>query len=82
MEEKLLKIFKLADLINEKQDKAYVEIYYSADDKKRLEIAIRSKENFTYKEKHGFELANTSLINWDNIIQLLENYINGGSANE
>lgn len=46
MEKILLKIFQLADLLNEKQDKVYAEIHYSADSRKKLEIAIRSKKIF------------------------------------
>ncbi len=81
MEEKLLKIFKLADSLNEKQDKIYVEIVYSADDSKNLELAIRSKEDFKFIERCEIKLNKNPLIKWDNIIELFESYI-GGVTNE
>ena len=34
MEEKFLKLIKLADELNEKQDRVYAEIYYTADNTK------------------------------------------------
>ena len=50
MEEKFLKLIKLADELNEKQNRVYAEIHYTADNNKKLEIAIRSKEDFSYIE--------------------------------
>ena len=44
MEEKLLKVFKLADKLNNKQSKIYAEINYTANDKQKLEISIRRKK--------------------------------------
>lgn len=79
MEEKLLKVLKLADLLNEKQDKVYAQITYSADDSKKLELAIRSKEDFSFIEKCEILLSKNPLIRWDNIIALFEDYI-GGTA--
>lgn len=81
MEEKLLKLFKLADFLNEKQDKLFAEIEYSANDRKRLIISIRAKENYKYIEKCEIELTNNLLIKLDRIIELFENYI-GGATNE
>lgn len=81
MEEKLLKVFKLADSLNEKQDKLFADIEYSANDRKRLIISIRTKENYKYIERCEIELTNNPLIKWDNIIELFENYI-GGTTNE
>lgn len=46
MKDKLLKIIKLADELNEKQDKVYAEIEYVANDSKKLVISIRSKKDF------------------------------------
>ena len=43
MEEKLLELIKLADTLNEKQDKVFAEIKYEADDSKTLKISIRKK---------------------------------------
>ena len=81
MEEKLLKLFKLADSLHEKQDKLFADIEYSANDRKRLIISIRNKEDYKYIERCEIELTNNSSIKWDNIIKLFENYI-GGATNE
>ena len=81
MEEKLLKIFKLADLLYKNQNKVYAEIKYCANNRQMLEIALRSKEDFTYKGRCEVELTNNPLITWDNAIELFENYI-GGITNE
>lgn len=75
MEEKLLKIFKLADALNEKQDKVYAEIKYCANNSETLEIAFRSKTDFTYKGKCEISLADNPLLKWDNVIELLEKHI-------
>jgi len=82
MEEKLLKLFKLADSLNDKQDKVYAHICYSADNQKTLEIAIRNKTDFSYVEKCEIQLRENSLISIDNIIELLTFYINGGDTHE
>lgn len=81
MEEKLLKLFKLADLLSEKQDKVFAQIEYYADNSKKLQILIRSKKDFSYVEKCEIYLANDLLIKWDNIIEILERYV-GGATNE
>ena len=75
MEEKLLEVFKLVNLLNEKQSKVYAEIHYYANEWKRLEIIIRSKVDFSYIQKCEIQLTDTLLIKWDNIIKLLESYI-------
>lgn len=77
LEEKLLEIFKLVSILNEKQSKVYAEIHYYANEWKRLEIIIRSKVDFSYIQKCEIQLTDTLLIKWDNIITLLKNYING-----
>lgn len=51
MEEKLLKVFKLADRLNNKQSKIYATIHYTANNFHKLEIEIRSKKDFSYIEK-------------------------------
>lgn len=81
MEEKLLKILKLADSLNEKQDEVFAEIEYSANNSKRLVISIRSKKDFSYVEKCEVRLTNDSLIKWDNVVELFEHYV-GGVSNE
>lgn len=81
MEENLLKLFKLADSLNETQDNLYAEITYSADNNKTLTICIRSKINFSYIEKCEIHLNNKSNIGWNNIVSLFETFI-GGVVNE
>lgn len=81
MEEKLLKIFKLADSLNEKQDRIYAQIEYIADNSKKLEISIRSKKDYSFVERCEIYLDNSSLIKWDNIISIFEKYV-GGVINE
>lgn len=81
MEEKILKLFKLADSLNEKQHKLFAEIEYSANDTKRLIISIRTKKDYKYIERYEIELTKNPISKWDNIIELFENYI-GGAINE
>ncbi len=81
MEEKLVKIFKLANLLNEKQDNVYAQIQYTADNNKTLEICIRSKYNFSFLQQLKVQLSNETIINLDNIIELFNGYI-GGACNE
>ncbi len=81
MEEKLLKIIKLADTLNEKQNKVYAEINYTADNSKKLEISIRSKKDYSYIEKCEVQLNVFSVIEWDNVITLFETFV-GGVINE
>lgn len=81
MEEQLLKIFKLADTLNEKQNKVFAEIEYTADDRKRLMISIRAKNDFKYIEKCEVQLANNPLLKWDSMIELFESYV-GGACDE
>ena len=81
MEKILLKIFQLADLLNEKQDKVDAEIHYSADSRKKLEIAIKSKKDFSYIENCEIQLVNNSLVKLDSISKVFEIYL-GGAINE
>ena len=81
MEENLLKIFKLANKLNEKQNKIFAEIEYTADDKKTLQITIREKSTFKYVERYEIKLADNPILKWNNIIKLFEGYI-GGVTNE
>ena len=76
MEEKLLKIFKLADSLNEKQNKVYAQIIYTADNNKTIEILIKSKKDDSYIERSQFKLYQNTLIKWDNFIEMFESYIN------
>ena len=79
MEENLLKVFKLVDILNEKQDKVYAQIYYEASNSKKLEISIRSKEDYKFIERCEVHLTKNNLIKWENIIELLESYVEGVS---
>ncbi len=82
MEKYLLKIIKLADELNDKQDKVYAEICYSGNDKKELEICIRSKSDFSYVEKMKIQLNQGTFIKWENIVRLFDIYVNGGASYE
>ena len=79
MEEKLLKIFKLADILNEKQDRVFAQITYTANDTKTIELVIRSKKDFSYIEKCEFKLYQNPLIKWDKFIEMFRGYIGGAS---
>ena len=81
MEKSFLKLIKLADELNEKQDKVYAEIEYKADNSKKLIISIRSKRDFSYVEKCEVQLNAFSMIEWDNVITLFETFV-GGVVNE
>lgn len=81
MEEKFLKLVKLADELNEKQDNVYAEIEYTANDSKKLVISIRKKQDFSYVEKCEVQLNAFSMIEWDNVITLFETFV-GGAVNE
>jgi len=81
MEEKLLELFKLANKLNENQDKIFAEIKYIANDNKILEICIRNKKDFNYIEKCEIKLNNNVISNCDNIISLFKTFI-GGVCNE
>lgn len=81
MEEKLLEIFKLANLLNEKNYNVYAQVRYTANDNKTLEIAIRSKENYSYIQQCKVELSKEAIISLDNIIELFERYT-GGAVDE
>lgn len=76
MEEKLLELFKIADKLNEKQDKVFAEIKYEADDTKTLRISIRKKDDYKYVECCEMQMTENSLIKWDNIIELLKKWLN------
>lgn len=81
MEEKLLELFKLAELLNSKQNQVYAEITYSADDRKILEICIRSKKDFSYFSKNSVQLNENSLFKIQDITKSFEKYV-GGAVNE
>ena len=75
MEDKLLELFKIADTLNEKQDKVFAEIKYEADDTKTLRISIRKKDDYKYVEICEMQMREHSLIKWDNIIELFRKWL-------
>ena len=75
MEDKLLKIIKLADELNEKSEDVYAQIEYLANDTKILELSIRNKHDYSYVKECKLNMNNASLIQWDVIISMLERYI-------
>lgn len=75
MEEKILELIKLADTLNEKQDKVFAEIKYEADDAKTLRISIRKKDDYKYVECCQIQMKERDIEKWNNIIELLRNYI-------
>lgn len=81
MEQKLLKIFKIADKLNTKQSKIYAEIRYSANGPQKLEITIRAKKDYSYVEKCEIYITEQSETKWDNVISLFETFV-GGVTNE
>lgn len=81
MEENLLKLFNLADLLNEKQNEVYAQLQYRSNDDKKLVIEIISKKDWTYVIKWEIYLNKSCLIKWDEIIELFERYT-GGIINE
>lgn len=81
MEEKLLKLLKMANTLDEKQDKLYAQIEYCADHTKKLEISIRKKEDYSYVERCSVMLLNNPISKLDAIIKIFKEYI-GGASNE
>lgn len=81
MADKLIKLLELADTLNNKQDYVYAEIKYSSHNEKTLEIAIRSKKDFSYLEKCEIRVPKNGILKLNSIITLFQNYI-GGLDNE
>lgn len=77
MEEKLLKVFKLADKLNNKNSKIYAEIRYEANKYQKLEINIRRKKDYSYIEKCEICITENSEEKWNNIITLFETFVGG-----
>lgn len=77
MEEKLLKIFKLADKLNNQNSKIYAEIHYEANNSQKLQICIRKKKDYSYVEKCEIYITEDSEEKWNNIITLFDTFIGG-----
>ena len=81
MEEKILELLRMANILNEKQDKLYAQIEYCADKTRKLEISIRNKADYSYVEKCSVMLLNNPISKLDAIIEIFKEYI-GGVKNE
>ena len=62
-------------------DQIYIQITYTADDNKTLELFVRNKKDFSYIEKCEINLTENSKMKWDKIITLFETFV-GGAINE
>ena len=82
MEKKLLEILEVANEVNNAQDSVYVQIIYTANNNKDLEIAIRSKKDFCYVEKCELQLKTQPFVKLETIIYVLKSYLAGGVSNE
>lgn len=81
MEEKLLDLLKMANTLDERQDKLYAQVDYCADKTRKLEISIRKKEDYSYIEKCSVMLLNNPIPKLDAIIDIFKQYV-GGASNE
>lgn len=81
MEEKLLELLKMANALDERQEKLYAQIEYCADKTRKLEISIRRKADFSYVEKCSVMLLNNPIPKLNAIINIFNQYI-GGVTNE
>lgn len=79
MEKYLLELLKLADSLNENQDKVYAQITYHADDNKTMEITIRSKKDYSYIEKCQLQLKVFPEQKLKIITDLFNTYVGGAS---
>lgn len=77
MEEKLVELFKMANEFNKKQDNYYIQIEYSANDMQRIEMALRSKIDYSFIRHYKICLQNDPLVDADEIIKLFKICIGG-----
>ena len=82
MENKLLEVLEVANDVNKKQDKVYAQVIYTANDIRSLELAIRSKKDFSYVEKCEVQLKNQPIMKLETLISVLKSYLAGGVTNE
>jgi len=75
MEKRLIDLFKLADSLNEKNEKLYAKIIYCADKSKKIEISIVDIKTSTYVERCSVLLSNNPVSKLNAIIKLLMEYI-------
>ena len=81
MEEKLVELLIVLNKLNESQEKIFGEFDYTADDSRKLEIAIRRKGDFKYVERTNISLTNYPVEKLEAIINIFKNYA-GGKENE
>lgn len=79
MEEKLIDLFKIANSINDKQDKIYLRIEYTADETKKLEISVVNKKTYSLVEKVSIMLLFEPAEKLDAIINLISKHAGGVS---
>lgn len=79
MEEKLLELLKIANTLDENQDKLYAQIEYHADNTRKLKITIIDKNNYTCIEDCSVMLLNNPIPKLDAIIKIFKNSIGGVS---
>lgn len=76
---KLIKVFNLIDTLNAQENGVFAEMSYCANVNKVFEIAIRSKEDFTYIQKCRIEIKDVKSKDLDEMIRILQEYIGGVS---
>lgn len=75
MNEKMLKLYDIADIYTESnKENNYVEITYTTDNKK-IQIYIREKGTFTIKQIFEMYLNQEGILNIDDIIEKIEKRI-------
>ena len=79
MEEKLVELFKIANEVNEKQDKIYLRIEYTADETKKLEISVVNKSTYSLVEKVSIMLLFEPVEKLEAIIKLVSKHAGGVS---
>ena len=79
MEEKLIELFKIANSINDKQDKIYLRIEYTADETKKLEISVVNKSTYSLVEKVSIMLLFEPTEKLDAVIKLVSKHVGGVS---
>ena len=75
MEKRLLDLLKLADTLNEKNEKLYAKVIYCADKTKKLEISIVDIKTATYVERCSVMLSNNPVSKLNAIIKLFMDYV-------
>ena len=77
MEEKLLELLKLANSLNDKQDKLYAQVEYCADQTRKLEISIRRTKDYKFIERCSVMLINNPIPKLEAFIKIFQDYTGG-----